>query len=238
MARRFTSDGSANNAVSVTARGFTDWGFGTLAIVGYHVAAFDSAGRTLLTIGTVAQDFVEVFIGGDGGGGTNNKLDLWNGSASSRGVTVINSGGWYVWTVTKTTGTTTPRSHLYEWTSNTHTHENQNTTSANPTGTGATEHAVSFASAGTTFDGYVLAAAAWRSYTMTDSEVERLPRGLWTNYSPDLLIEFPSGRDNMNRTNIDNGRNRMLMKASGSQVTRGNITDPPGFRLSALNRRR
>ncbi len=113
-------------------------------------------------------------------------------------------------------------------------------TLADATGTGATEHAIGFnASFGAnSWFGHVLTAAAWKSRVLTDSEVERLGSGQWELSGPDLMMEFPSGRDNLDRTTIDCSRNRMRQTVRGSQVSRTNVTGPPGFRVSALNRRR
>jgi hypothetical protein len=237
VARTFTNDGSANDTVKVTAQGFTAWGYGTLACVVRLASLNASHARSLMLIGTDAQDFVEFYVNVSSA----NNLGFWNGSANVHMPYTSVTNAWYVMAITKATGTTTPRGHIFDFAAGTWTHTNAGGTSVDPTGTGATQHGTFGDSSGAeldAFDGQYLAMAAWKSRAMTDSECERLPRGLWDIWNPDLLLEFPSGRDNLTRTSIDCSRNRMRQATSGSSVTRGNVIGPPGFRLSALNRRR
>jgi hypothetical protein len=237
VARTFTNDGSLNCTFKVTAQGFTAWGFGTFAVVVRFATIPAATGRSLGVIGTDAQDFVEFFTHYSVTG----SVAMYNGSSDTGTASTVTTSKWYVIVITKATGTVNPRGHMFDFGAGTWVHENMGGTLADASGTGATQHGVFGDSAGSesgAFDGQFLAQAAWKSRAMTDSEVERLPRGLWDIWSPDMLIEFPSGRDNVTRTTIDCSRNRMRQAVSGSQVTRGNIIGPPGFRLSALNRRR
>lgn len=235
MARLFTNNSTVNDSVKVAAQGFTAWGFGTLAAVIYINSS--AAARNFVCIGTDAQDFVELYNGPS----TPPDVRMWNGAASADSTSTFANSKWYIWGVTKATGTTNPRAHVYDFTTATWTHENFAGTLADSSGTGATQHGIGFDQAGSEAnspDAHILCAAAWKSRVLTDSEFARLARGLWDLSGPDMLLEFPSGRDNLNRTTIDQSRNRMRQTVLGSQVTRTNIAGPPGFRMSSLNRRR
>ena len=236
MARLFTNDGSLNDAVTVTAQGYTAWPYGTMAAVVYQTNSSATDAYNVVVCGTSAQDFVELYSRE-----STHLVQLWNGTADFGGTTAITLNEWMLIAATKTTGTTTPRAHLFRWSTGTWTHENMGGTLADAAGTGATEHGIGFSGAGNgafSFFGHVLAAAAWASRAMSDSEIERLASGLWDRWTPSLLMEFPSGRDAPAKTTIDQSRNRMRQNFSGSQVTRSNIVGPAGFRMSALNRRR
>jgi len=236
MPRRFTNDGSPNDAVKLAAQGFTSWTFGTLAAVWWPDDT--TAAYNLLVVGTDAQDFVELYTA-DTASGAGGAPRLWNGATASAASTpAITTDRWWLMVLTKATGTAQVRRHIYDWTANTWTRVDTGTL-ANASGTGATEHGIGFAAfPANSPNGHVAAVAAWQGYAMSDGEVDRLPSGLWDRWNPDLLIEFPSGRDHLTRTSVDCSKNRMRQTSSGSQVTRTNIAGPPGFRYSALNRRR
>lgn len=237
MARTFTNDGSVNDSVKVAAQGFTTWGYGTVAGVIRVGTTHATNARNVLVIGTDAQDFVELYTGAT----STFDVRLWNGAASADNASGFTNNKWLIWIATKNTGTATPRAHVHDFSAGTWLHEDMGATLADSSGTGATQHGCSFDQAGNepfSFDGQILCAAAWKARVFTDSECERLARGLWDLWSPDLLLEFPSGRDNLDRTTIDCSRNRMLQTVRGSKVTRADIVGPPGFRMSALNRRR
>jgi hypothetical protein len=235
VARLFTNNSSVNDSVKVAAQGFTAWGFGTLAAVIYNVSTTQA--RNWFVVGTDAQDFVELYCGAT----TPPDVRLWNGTASSDSTSTFANSKWYIWAETKATGNVSPRAHVFDFSTATWTHENHTGNSQDATGTGATQHGIGFDQSGNEAnspDGHCLAVAAWKSRVLTDSEFARLPAGLWDRWTPDILLEFPSGRDNLDRTTIDCSRNRMRQTVRGSQVTRTNIAGPPGFRMSALNRRR
>jgi len=238
VARLFTDDQSVNGNVTLTAQGITDMPYGTLAAACYHVSAFNNSGRTVIIVGSIAEDFVELFVGNNGSG-TNDIPGYYNGAVSAKGATHESSGTWLLMATTKGTGTVTARSHCLNFSTGTWVHENCSPNVADSTGTSATEFVMNGAfGGGSFFDGYILCGGIWRNRAMSDSEIERLGKGEWSNYSPDFYTAFPSGRDDTNRTTIDFGRYRMRQKTNGSQVTRGNIGNPLGFRLGPSWRRR
>lgn len=236
MPRQFTNANA--DTVIVTAQGFTQFEYGTMAAVYYQTVAFDNAtGRTMLTLGSEAQDYAELFFGNNGTGGTNqDKVGYWNGAASIKGTTAAADNTWMLVAASKNTGTVQERAHLMNFSVGTWTHETTGTAAGDNAGTGATTHQVGYTGGPT---GYIMAVAAWRRRVLSDSEVERLARGMWSMFDPDLYMCFPSGRDFPNRTTVEASRNRMLQSAlGGTTVSRGNIAGPPGFRTEPLFRRR
>lgn len=236
MPRLFTNNATSNDAVTVAAQGFTAFAYGTLAVV-LKPTSFAAAYNYLL-IGTDAQDYWEIFTGT---GSFNARISLYNGSVSTQsGTSNLTAGAWSLMAWTKGTGTVLPRWHRLTWTTGSWTHGDFAGTIADNSQTGISEYSIGFngSQGANSANGAVAAAAIWRDRALTDSEIERLGRGRWDEQNPDLLMEFPGGRDDLVRTTIDCSRNRARQSASGSQVTRDNAAGPPGFRYSALTRRR
>jgi hypothetical protein len=87
------------------------------------------------------------------------------------------------------------------------------------------------------FDGDIAAIMIVDKRSLTDSEIERLPRGLWEQVATgptDVLREF-SYNDRVGLgTNIDASKRRDAVLTG---TTRSPLRGPPGFRFSAINRR-
>lgn len=163
------------------------------------------------------------------------------GRSDPSAASTITAGKWYQFAWTKATGSVVPRFHRFDFATATWVHEAgsaaqpDDSTTIPQVGTG---YDFGGGSAAYIPDGDFAAVGCWKSRAMTDSEVERLPAGSWERYAPDLYVGFPSGRDSPTSVNVDAGRNRMRVTTNGSAVTRSASAGPPGFRYSAVYRRR
>jgi hypothetical protein len=227
-------DGTTNAYVTLTPGQFTAMPFGTIVAVLYQTT-INSIGRSPVVVGGDAGDAAELFI-------YNNGIGYWNGAASvdTFGSTPQASANvWQLIALTKATGTTAVRMHLYSWPTHSWAHNDAAGTISNSAGTGLTEHGVggfSEASGNGDLIGTLAAAMVLNSRVLSDQEIERLPRGNWYQWAPDLLVEYPSGRDNPSSVR-ELSRNRMRQTASAG-TSRSALRDPPGFRFSPQHRRR
>lgn len=239
MARLYSISAGLNNSDrSTPVAGADSFPYGTFAALIYQTATSAIDGRTIFTVGSAAQDFMEFFIGA---GADTGRIGFWNGAASSKSTATINAAEWWLVAATKDTGTATPRGHYYRFTTATWTHENMSASLANMSSTAATEISTGYASGDVNgWDGHLAAWAIWKNRIQADGEVERLARGRWAEFSPDFHVEYPTGRDFPARVTTDQSRNRARQTTAGntSVVAKGTRADPPGFRFSALNWRR
>jgi len=139
------------------------------------IAAFGPAGSNAWTFQVDADESVALFT--EAVGGKRN-------SAASR----IVSGRWHLACVTKATGTSTPRFHIYDYTTQSWVHENGGGTQADLGAIGATS-AVWIGqdndSAGNGWDGQMQALGYWSS-ALSDAAVENLvsSRTAWEQSTP------------------------------------------------------
>lgn len=160
-----------------------------------------------------------------------------HGSPSS-GPTTNTTDGWAIYSASKTSGTVAPRFHKYVFNTNTWAHSNGGSTivDGSAPGTGGFVEVCRFdpTSSVEHFDGDVAAMALF-PYVMTDSESERLARGLWQMWGPAFLCEFPAS----DQLTTAQQFGRLAGRQTGiTGTTRAAVTDPPGFRYSPTNRRR
>lgn len=247
MSRRFTKGSSEFIQFSTSGQHFTNWGFGTLAVCLKRISNSGSNFQYLLCNTNAASTdsgFAFTFDLSD-------RFDLWSATGSTDRLSTTSfttTAGWGIVAITKTTGTTTARAHFFSWTSGTWTHENFSGTSADNTDvlSPPSVQIGEFWNAGghgDYLDAEVAAVMALTNEAMTDSQIERLPAGLWDRWltrAEDFLIEFPSGRDPyVSGTNTVRTSGRATMKATSTTgTTRGASADPPGFRFSKFKRRR
>jgi hypothetical protein len=243
VARHFTSASSERIRFNSTTQHFLNWTYGTIAA--YVRKTTDGANMMVLNNqNTAASDSGFGFLIN-----TANKIDLWSNTANSDILstsTFLSTDGWGIVAVTKATGGT-PRAHFYKqqsatpWTHEAMTGAQADNTDVNPTNPNVS---ISCSSDATQFfvNGDIAAIIALNQQVMTDSEIERLPSGMWDRWlrrTDDFLIEFPSGRDafvtgvNTSRT-VGRGTMRPTATVGTSRAAR---TDPPGFRFSRYKRR-
>lgn len=231
---------SNNNAVAFATTGITAYPQGTTAAVIFYTSVLaNGAARGVVMTGpdqnTDDVDTLNIYDAA-------NLPGMWNsaGGADVKGPTGITLSRWSIVAVGKDAGTVAPRCHTFDWPTRTWTHANGGATEADSPSTGALNYSVNGSMTGTFFgiDGSVAAAATWHKRNLSDSEIERLAAGSWHKYSPDVLIEFPSGRTVIGAGPLDHGRQRMKTSNFGSAITRAARTDPPGFKFSPMGRRR
>lgn len=234
MGRHFDGDftGFGGQAyIRLGVNGFTAMAYGSVFAVVYIQGIDTVKAPTLVVVGGDSGDFIELYISNT----APNPLKIWNGTASASSTVNAPLNEWCLIGFTKGAGTVTPRLHLYRWPTNAWTHQNATGTLADAAGTGATEHTIGgLGSSADDLAGDMAAAMVIKSRALSDSEVERLPRGQWSMFNPDLLVEFPSGRDNPANTR-DLSRFAVRETASAGQ-SRASRTDPPGFRFSPRRR--
>lgn len=242
MARHFTAASSEYIDFDTSAPLFQNWTWGTIA-AWVKRASNGSSFR--------------VIVGCDDGGAdlgfgfllvSSNETDLWSKTAGSdmlSTTTVLVADGWCLVGVTKTTGGT-PRLHIYKQSANTWTHENGSGTQADNAFVGdvvaiGANHQVGGSIAGP-FDGDIAAVLVLDQYSMTDSEIERLPSGAWDRYvtrQTDFYWESRSGRDTATAaTGVASNDRGRVRSTNMVGTTLGATADPYGFRFSRLSRRR
>lgn len=243
MARGFPAD---DNAILVyAAQRFTAMPFGTLAIVARRGAATGSFDRVAFLLGPEATDAWEFELSSTSA----DRLGTFTatGAAARNAVTATTLGNWELWVWRKATGTATPVGSIYDWPTNVMVAaENFSGTVPDTAQTGLATHQVGGfslagggpAGGGSDFNGDIAAIMAINGRVISDGEVSRLPRGRWDQWDPDLLLEYPSGRDNPGGQNRDNSRSRMRQTSGGTASVRTALTDPPGFKWSRHIRRR
>src|SRR5580765_1456973 len=199
MARRNARTGAETIRFDSATQHFQNWAYGTVAVAMRMVN--DPGGGT----------FNGLFGNTKSGGGDDgfsiffesaHVPELWsataNAAAISGGSAIVVADGWVLVVITKTTGATTPRAHIFKWSAGTWNHANfgaalaDNVSFQTPVNIGRTD------AANNEIDCDLAAIMALNQYVMTDSEVERLPRGSWRRWlrrGDDFLIEFPSGHD-------------------------------------------
>lgn len=234
MARTF--DGTANGWADYTLSGFTTHPYGT-AVAVVNIGAFVGTGAgSVLFLGTSGtadtEDTLNIY-------GPQKAPGYWNSTANvdAVGATVMTLNNWLLVAVSKATGTVACRVHHYTWTTNTWVHENTALTSADSANVSAVA-AVGGNQGTFAHTGQIAAVAVFNKRVLTDSEIERMACGRWNLWTPDLLVEYPSGRDFPAQTVAEHSRNRCVQSGVGSTVSRAAVADPPGFKFSALPRRR
>lgn len=233
------SAAASSDAMHMNAGVLTAWPYGSLAVCLYQTTTTPFGGSGI------------VVVGGFGAGETAElnqpntaatKLEYWNstdGNARQSSTATLQVGVWSIVAVTKATGSVLARFHAYRWDTATWVHENAPFNQVDSSVTGLTEHSIGSWDAGSTGPFDYAAAAVWNQRVLTDSEIERLPHGLWSMMDPTVCWEFPSGTDFPAEVNVDHSRFRSAKQASvGASVTRTARRDPPGFRFSASTRRR
>lgn len=226
MARRFTSGSSERIVVSAASDlAGLNWTFGTFAAVMYR-SADTGTFETILTFNNAFQFLID----------NADILTLFVSPNNRTMAGTISTGTWYLFVVTKATGTATPRGHRYVFNTNTWTHANFSGTHPNA-GTTTRLDFGSFNSAGSEFlSSEVLAYGIWPTQVMTDSECERLARGNWPSLSPAFYAQFGDGRE-VGDMAATLGRHR-IKQTSRTGTTRGVQRPPAGFRMSITGRRR
>lgn len=231
---------SNNNAVAFATTGITVYPQGTTAAVIFYTAVLaNGAARGVIMTGPDQNtDDVDTLNMYD----STRVPGMWNsaGGADSKGSTGLTLSHWGIVAVGKDTGTVAPRCHVFDFTTGVWSHGNGSLSLADSPSTGALNYSVNGSMTGTFFgiDGSIAAAATWTKRNLSDSEIERLAAGSWNRYSPDVLIEFPSGRTVIGAGPLDHGRQRMKTSNFGSAITRAARADPPGFKFSPMGRRR
>lgn len=239
MALTFPGGATANSCLQFTTTGDKDLPFGTSAAMVYQTANVTAPASVIFVGSGPTSDNIDILNVYDNP--TLNTIGYWNstGGNDCKSTTALSLNRWFLIGVSKDTGTTTPRAHIFDMSTGTWTHQATSTTDADAAVTGQTVYAIGGITSGLfNFPGHIAATCSWHRRVLTDNEMERLPQGSWNKYSPDTLVEMKSGRSPMGIGPIDHGLQRMIMNTFGAAVTRAQIGDPPGFRFSLGGRRR
>lgn len=240
MARHFTKASSERLVYDITTGGIANFPFGTVAAWVKRASATNGIQAFLAFEDAGTNSPYSFFFT------ATNTLSAYNQAAQVDSTTTVTSTTeWTFIAWNKATGTATPRCHFYKPSTNAWTHENASGTQANTAGTPISIQ-IGGDNNGDYFDGDIAAVAVFRQRVLTDSEIERLPRGQWDLWvaEHDFLWEARSGRDvpvattQSRHPDQSRSRTRQTASASTSGTTRAATADPPGFRFSRLTRRR
>jgi hypothetical protein len=240
MALSFVGVLSANDAVTFATTGFSTFAYGTTAAVIYLTSTLVNGNtRNLVFTGTDQDtDVIDVLNVYD----STYLPGMWNAASGvdAKGPTGITQNTWSVVVLTKDTGPSRPVPTSSNMSSGAWSHGNSATSEADSTSTGQTVYAINGtqSTAFSGIDGHIAAVGSWLNRALSDSEVERLAAGSWNKYSPDVMVEWKSGRTPMGVGPLDHGRQRIRTTIFGSAITRSAIGDPPGFKFSPAGRRR
>lgn len=242
MGRHFTRASTESITITTAAAFFQNWANGTIAAM-VRTASDLGGGNYPVIIACEnsggTDDGFSFYVDGD----LSQSLSVFLGTAGNisenASAAIQTANGWCCVAVTKVTGSTAPRFHIYKPTTNAWVHAAGGTALVDNTTFNTNLYiGRSQATVANRFDGDI-AAVMVVGRVMTDSEIERLPSGRWDRWlskQTDYLREFPSGRDQ-----IQLGRANDMARQRDSALTgtsRTAATDPPGFKWSRLNRRR
>jgi hypothetical protein len=212
-----------------------------------NIGSADRAGL-LFTHGTTAicctrvdqgtfEDWWSNNAGADGSAGFSDldKLFYFVPGFTRVGTTSVATGVPLVCAITKTTGTTTPRGHIYRFDTNVWVHENLSGTAGNLAAMSSLDMYSFGNAASELLEGEQWALGLWQNQVMTDSAVERLARGRWLETNPTFYAQWTDGRElSMARTH---GRNGARATTETAPLI-GTVKPPPGFRFGPVTRRR
>lgn len=229
MGRRFTA--ASNERIEYSAAAGLNgllWTFGTIAAVMWR--STDTGGYETILATNNGSGARTTFAISNG-----DLLHNWDGS-QERTAMAVPVGAHVLVGMTKTTGTTTARFHLYRFDTNTWTHQAGSGTNVNSgvlntliigtTDTGGSEP----------LSGEVFALGVWQAQVMTDSEFERLARGNWLSLAPSFYEQYDGDNDD-GPTGFTLGR--FPSRETGRiGTTRGVQRPPAGFRMAVQRRRR
>jgi hypothetical protein len=234
MPRRFVRASSSVITQPLTAPGFAGMTFGTAAAVVNRTVSGTNQYAVLGVADNASDNSLVLYFQ------SSNVLNMyWAGNDNLSSATVTSTDGWVLIAGTKATGSVAPRLHIYKWATNVWTHQNGASNRANASLFGST---LWIGNDTTTFnsfyEGDIAAVMLVDKRAMSDGEIERLPNGLWERWATgptDLLREFGPRDQPIAGRNIDPSLRR---DTSTAGTTRTPIAGPPGFRYSAVNRRR
>lgn len=219
----------------------TAFGFGTMAaafrlLTDHGISTFP----TLVGTDASTDDAISLFLDGDNGMRPSSYFGPSGPVCGATGMPIAAADGWCIVAWTKATGTVAPRLHRYRWSANDWVHAASATTMADAA---MTVTAIKVAQNHGNNEGGDLDIAAAMfapNYVMSDSEIERLPRGMWDRWidsvKPGFLAEFPPRDQPTAGAARDNSRSRA--RESAILLTSRGATSPPGFRYSRHARRR
>lgn len=240
MSRHITRAGADRLTFSLGA--MTTFPFGTMAMV-FRLLTNHGGGTYPTLVGTDASgdDAFSFFLDGDNG----MRPSTYNGTGGAvcgaAGMPIAVADGWVFTAMTKATGTVAPRFHRYRWSANDWVHAASGTTTPNPA---LTVSAIKVGQNHLNNEGGdldLVAALIASNYVMTDSEIERLPWGLWDRWVDQVKPGFLWEAGDRDQPIAGSGRDSSRSGARESALTattRGAAMGPPGFRFSRLNRRR
>jgi hypothetical protein len=168
-------------------------GFGTFAAI-VNITSF-SATRSIMRLATSTPTNVLGFSVN-----TSGQLIMTDGTSAPSGTTALVAGEWYLIAAGKATGTTTPRYHIYRYSTDAWVHENAVGTVANATVPSTTGRMNLMARAADQFTPGDLAAAGFWGRNLSDAEVEQLPFSLqgWHATAPNGLWLLDQGSTSQN----------------------------------------
>ncbi len=228
MARRFTSASSELESIAVgAASGET---FGPATWLGVVRRATD-AWMSMFEFTTSADAIQGALKLADTG-----PMQSTFGTPRTSTATHLTADGWLLIGFTKTTGTTTPRAHKYQYSTGVWTQANMGGTTADMVATGAGGKIwVGRWEGSTEYWNGDVAAMCYISRVLTDSEIRSAAAGDWWRFNPRFWREYPSGVDRpVFGRSIGRDATRTIALTGTSRTA---VADPPGFRFSVKSRR-